>query len=400
MINEQEASQLIARLARLVHTENGSDIILNTNARPAIKVDGVVRYVDGDVLQAGDTNQIARTLMSDTQYERFLELSEMNFMLDYPGIAHFRTNVFKQRGETGLVMRLIPLEIPTMEELRLPKLIEDLASLKRGLILFSGTTGVGKSASLASMIDYRNEHFSDHIITVEEPIEFVHRNKKSVVTQREVGIDTQSYSAALKSALRQAPDVVLVGEILDVEVMEQAIAFANTGHLVLATTHGGSTRLAIERIINMFPHEMREQLRLDLSNNIQALITQRLLQKAEGNGRIVAMEILRGTPHLKQLIRESRLDELAEAMERSTLKEGIITMDNYIFNLYEQGEVDFEECLHFVDSPTNFRLKVRSISKRSLPEELQFDESQWRVEKSASEVKRENTWGSFTGKSS
>lgn len=400
MINEQEASRLVTRLAKLVHAEKGSDIILNTNARPAIKVDGIVRYVDGDVLQPGDTDQVAKALMSPVQYQRFAEQSEMNFMLDYPGIAHFRTNVFKQRGETGLVMRLIPLEIPSMEELRLPELMEGLASLKRGLVLFSGTTGVGKSASLASMIDYRNEHFSDHIVTVEEPIEFVHRNKKSVVTQREVGIDTHSYSAALKSALRQAPDVVLVGEILDVDVMEQAIAFANTGHLVLATIHGGSTRLAIERIINMFPHEMREQLRLDLSNNLKALITQRLLKKADGNGRIVAMEILRGTPHLRQLIREARLDEIAETMERSTLKEGIITMDNYIFDLYEQGEVDFDECLQYVDSPTNFRLKVRSVSQRSLPEELQFDESKWHVEKSASEVKRQNTWGSFTGKSS
>lgn len=398
MMNEKEASQLIADLTKLVYTEKGSDIILNTNAKPAIKIDGVIHYTNWATLQPGETEKIAKALMSETQYQLFTELSEMNFMLNYPDIAHFRTNIFKQRGETGLVMRMIPLKVPSMEELGLPKLMEEVASLKRGLVLFSGTTGVGKSASLASIIDYRNEHFSDHIVTIEEPIEFIHKNKHSIITQREVGIDTAGYNVALKSALRQAPDVVLVGEILDVDVMEQAIAFANTGHLVLATIHGGSTRLAIERIINMFPHEMREQLRFDLSNNIKALITQRLLRKPNDKGRIVALEILRDTPHIRQLIREARLDEISEAMDRSTLQEGIITMDNYIFDLYEQGEVDYEECLQYVDSPTNFRLKMRSISKRPLPEELCSEESKWHVERSASELKRENTWGSFTGK--
>lgn len=400
MMIEQEANQLITRLAKLVHAEKGSDIILNTNARPAIKVDGIVRYVDGDLLQPGDTEQIAKALMSENQYKKFSEISEMNFMLEYPGIAHFRTNAFKQRGETGLVMRMIPLEIPSMQELRLPDIVATLAELRRGLVLFSGTTGVGKSASLASIVDYRNERYSDHIVTIEEPIEFVHTNKKSIITQREVGIDTEDYGIALKSALRQAPDVVLVGEILDVSVMEKALNFANTGHLVLGTIHGGSAKLTIERIVNMFPYEMREQLLLDLSNNVRGLLTQRLLKKADGKGRIVALEILRNTPHIRQLIREGRLDEIAEAMSRSTIKEGVITMDNYIFDLYEEGEVDYEECLQYVDSPTNFRLKVRSYSKRPLPDELRFDESKWRVEKSASEIERENTWGSFTGKSS
>lgn len=398
MLIEQEASQLITRLAKLVYSEKGSDIILNTNSRPAIKVDGRIRYVDGQVLKPNDTDQIAKTLMSEAQYKKFSENYEMNFMLEYPGIAHFRTNAFKQRGETGLVMRMIPLEIPTMEELRLPEVIKSLAMLKRGLVLFSGTTGVGKSASLASIIDYRNERVSDHIITIEEPIEFVYSNKKSVITQREVGIDTLDYSIALKSALRQAPDVVLVGEILDLNVMEQALAFANTGHLVLGTIHGTSAGMTVERIINMFPYEAREQLVLDLSNNIKGIVVQRLLRKANGKGRIVAMEILRDTPHIKQLIRESRVEEIANAMERSTLQEGVITMDNYIFELYEEGEVDYEECLLYVDSPTNFRLKLRSSSKRPLPKALRFDDSQWNIEKSASDIERENTWGSFSGK--
>lgn len=396
MMIEQEAGQLITRLAKLVLSEKGSDIILNTNARPAIKVDGRVRYVDGDILQPGETDQIAKSLMSEVQYKKFSETYEMNFMLEYPGIAHFRTNAFKQRGETGLVMRMIPLQIPSMEELRLPEMLGDLAMKKRGLVLFSGTTGVGKSASLASIIDYRNARTSDHIVTVEDPIEFVHANRKSVVTQREVAIDTENYKVALKSALRQAPDVLLVGEILDVEVMEQALGFANTGHLVLATIHGGSTKATIERIVNMFPHDMREQLLLDLANNLRALIVQRLLPKADGKGRIVALEILSNTPHVRQLIREGRLDEISEAMERSTLKEGVITMDNYIYELYEQGEVDYHDCLQYVDSPTNFRLKIRSHSQRPLPEELRFDDSEWRVEKSASDLARENTWGSFT----
>lgn len=398
MLIEQEASQLITRLAKLVYSERGSDIILNTNSRPAIKVDGRVRYVDGQVLKPNDTDQIAKTLMSDVQYKKFSETYEMNFMLEYPGIAHFRTNAYKQRGETGLVMRMIPLEIPSMEELRLPEIIKSLSMLKRGLVLFSGTTGVGKSASLASIIDYRNERVSDHIITIEEPIEFVHSNKKSVITQREVGIDTQDYNVALKSALRQAPDVVLVGEILDLNVMEQALAFANTGHLVLGTIHGTSAGMTVERIINMFPYEAREQLVLDLSNNIKGIVVQRLLRKANGKGRVVALEILRDTPHIKQLIRESRVEEITNAMERSTLQEGVVTMDNYIFDLYEEGEVDYEECLQYVDSPTNFRLKLRSNSKRPLPKVLRFDDSQWHIEKSASDIERENTWGSFSGK--
>ncbi len=391
----QEANQLISKLAVLLDMQKGSDIIINADAHPALKVDGKVRYVRDVLLSSDDTVTITKTLMSGHQWEKFDNGNELNFMLAYPGVAQFRTNAFKQRGEVGLVMRLIPNRIPTLEELKLPDILKDFALRKRGLVLFSGATGSGKSTSLASMIDYRNQNRPDHIITVEDPIEFVHKNKKSIITQREVGIDTDSYSAAMKSALRQAPDVVLVGEIRDADVMHQALAFAETGHLVFATVHATTTKLTLERIVNFFPHEQRDQLMLDLSSNLQAIVTQRLMLHSSGNGRVVALEVLSNTPHMQLLIRESRFGEITDAMARATLKEGVITIDNYVFELYEKGEVEYEEALQYVDSPNNFRVRLRTDSERELPDELKSDVQDWNLEKAAAEEEKQKTWGTF-----
>lgn len=386
---------LVPKLAALVAREKGSDIIINANAHPAIKVDGKVRYINDIMLTAEDTEEIARSLMSPRQWETFDEEHEMNFMLEYPHIAHFRTNAFRQRSEVGLVLRLIPLNIPTIEELKLPLILKDFAMKKRGLVLFSGATGTGKSTSLAAMLSHRNQSRADHIITVEDPIEFLHSNHKSIVTQREVGIDTNSYAAAMKSALRQAPDVILVGEIRDREVMEQALTFAETGHMVYATVHATTTKLTLERIVNMFPHERRDQLMLDLSHNLQAIVTQRLMTHISGKGRVAALEIMSNTPHIQLLIRESRFDEINGAMSRSTLKEGVISIDNYIFDLYESGQVTYEECLHYVDSPNNFRVRLRSDSKLELPPELRTSEAQdFKLEKAATS-RRSNQFGNF-----
>ncbi len=390
-------NQLLGKLAVILEQQKGSDIIINARSRPAMKIDGDVLYVGSQELTAEQTEEMAKCLLTDKQWKQFEESSEMNLMTEAPGIAHFRTNIFRQRGEVGLVLRLIPLNVPTLEELQLPELLKTLALKKRGLVLFSGATGVGKSTSLAAMLDYRNSNRSDHIITVEDPIEFIHRNKESILTQREVGIDTESYSAAMKSALRQAPDVILVGEIRDREVMEQALAFAETGHMVFATVHATTTRLTLERIVNMFPHERRDQLMLDLSHNLVAIVTQRLMQHASGKGRVAALEIMSNTPHIELLIRESRFADLLDAMSRSTLNEGVITIDNYIFDLYEQGKVTYEEALLYVDSPNNFRIRLRSDSKKELPDELKSGTNEdWTLDKAASEENKSTIYGNFS----
>ncbi|PID66413.1 MAG: hypothetical protein CR975_03020 [Gammaproteobacteria bacterium] len=391
-----ESKGLLDTLVVLLEKEDGSDIILNAHSRPAVKINGEIIYVGNDVLTAKQTEAIAKSLLSEKQWQHFSQTNELNLMVKYPGLAYFRTNIYRQRNDVGLVLRLIPLEIPTIEELQLPSILKDLAMQKRGLTLFSGATGVGKSTSLAAMLDYRNGQRAEHIITVEDPIEFMHRNKKCVITQREVGIDTDSYSIAMKSALRQAPNVILVGEIRDREVMEQALAFAETGHMVFATVHATTTRLTLERIVNMFPHDRRDQLMLDLSHNLNAIVTQRLMKHADGKHQIAALEVMSNTPHIELLIRESRFTELLDSMARSTLKEGVITIDNYIFDLYEQGKVTYEEALLYVDSPNNFRVRLRSDSQRELPEELESQlHEDWKLERAAVEA-RSPIYGNFT----
>lgn len=392
-MNENEALSLISKLASLLNKKKGSDLFINANTSPAIKVDGILHFLKDITISEDDVRTIVKAVTSRRQYEQFEQQNELNFMLQLPGLANYRTNVFRQRGYLGMVLRLIPLEIPSVADLQLPEMFNDMVMKKRGIILYAGATGVGKSTSLAAMIDYRNRHSSGHIITVEDPIEFVHENKKCMITQREVGIDTDSYANAMKSALRQAPDVVLVGEIRDPEVMQQALAFAETGHLVLATVHASSAYLALERVVNFFEHSRRKQLLDDLSQNLNAIICQRLMFPKSAKGRVPAVEVMTATPHLKFLISEGRLGEIGEAMERSTLTEGVITFDDYIFDLYEAEKVSYEEALKYVNSPTNFKVRLRADSAIELPDELKSEEHDWELEASAEQDSRQNRFG-------
>lgn len=387
--------EIIYQLAKLLQQQNGSDIIINANSLVAMKINGKIKYLEDTLMTEAQTEALAQALVTEKQWKTFEAERELNFMLTFSDVAYFRTNIFRQRGQVGLVLRLIPLEIPSLEQLGLPELFKELALKKRGLVLFSGATGVGKSTSLAAMLDYRNQTYAEHFITIEDPIEFVHTNKRSLVTQREVGMDTLSFAAAMKSALRQAPDVILIGEIRDKAVMEQALAFAETGHTVFATVHATNATLTLERIVNLFSRERREQLLHDLSQNLQVIVSQRLIDKANDDGRVAALEVMTNTPHIKQLIKDSRLDEITEAMKNSTLKDGVITMDNYIFDLYEKGEISYESALQYVDSPHNFSIKLRSESTRALPLELTAREQNWDIEQPASSEQRQNVWGSF-----
>lgn len=392
-MNENEALSLITKLASLLNKKKGSDVFINANSSPAIKIDGILHFLKDIVIGEDDIRAIVKAVTSKRQFEQLERDNELNFMLQLPGLANYRTNVYRQRGYMGMVLRLIPLEIPSVTDLQLPEMFNDMVMKKRGIILFAGATGVGKSTSLAAMIDYRNQNSQGHIITVEDPIEFVHQNKNCMITQREVGIDTDSYANAMKSALRQAPDVVLVGEIRDPEVMQQALAFSETGHLVLATVHASSAYLALERVVNFFDHTRREQLLDDLAQNLNAIICQRLMFPKTGKGRVPAIEVMTATPHLRFLIGEGRLGEINEAMERSTLTEGVITFDDYIFDLYEAEKVAYEEALKYVNSPTNFKVRLRAESSIELPDELKSEEQSWELEASAAEDTKHNRFG-------
>lgn len=392
-MNENEALSLITKLASLLNKKKGSDVFINANSSPAIKIDGILHFLKDIVIGEDDIRAIVKAVTSKRQFEQLERDNELNFMLQLPGLANYRTNVYRQRGYMGMVLRLIPLEIPSVTDLQLPEMFNDMVMKKRGIILFAGATGVGKSTSLAAMIDYRNQNSQGHIITVEDPIEFVHQNKNCMITQREVGIDTDSYANAMKSALRQAPDVVLVGEIRDPEVMQQALAFSETGHLVLATVHASSAYLALERVVNFFDHTRREQLLDDLAQNLNAIICQRLMFPKTGKGRVPAIEVMTATPHLRFLIGEGRLGEINEAMERSTLTEGVITFDDYIFDLYEAEKVAYEEALKYVNSPTNFKVRLRAEFSIELPDELKSEEQSWELEASAAEDTKHNRFG-------
>ncbi|MPV86856.1 PilT/PilU family type 4a pilus ATPase [Ostreibacterium oceani] len=387
----QQAEAILDKLALLMNDKNGSDLIITSDNHPGIKLNGKVQYVEGIKPNAEAVDMMVRAKLSDAMYRQFNEDLEINFMIDYPGRAQFRTNVFKQKDTVGMVLRRIPIEIPTIESLNLPDYLKDLASLKRGLVLFTGGTGVGKSTSLASMIGYRNRNFSDHIITVEDPIEFVHQSKKSIVCQREIGIDTHSYARAMKSALRQAPDVLLVGEIRDMEVMEQAMTFAETGHLVFATLHATSAKLTLERIINLFPFERREKLLHDLSESLNAVVCQRLMHHASGSGRVAALEIMTNTPHIQMLISEGKLSAIEEAMDRASMREGVINFDNYILDLLKAEKVTAEEALLYVDSANNFKQKLREHGMNHLIDDAANSAStqSWSLEKSAEEIREE-----------
>jgi twitching motility protein PilU len=340
-----------------------SDLFITANFPPAIKIDGEIRPQMEHSLSSEQSAMMVRAIMNDRQSKEFDATKECNFAIAPPGIGRFRVSAFVQQGHVGCVIRLIKGKIPSIEELELPPILKEVVLTKRGLVIVVGGTGSGKSTTLAAMVGYRNDKTRGHIVTIEDPVEFVHQHKGCVITQREVGVDTDSWDAALKNTLRQAPDVIMIGEIRTRETMEHGIQFAETGHLVLATLHANSSNQALDRIINFFPEERREQLLMDLSLNIRALISQRLIPREAGKGRIAAMEIMLNSPLIQDLIFRGEVAKIKEVMARSN-RLGMKTFDQALFELYEQGSISYEDALRNADSKNELRLRVKLESKR------------------------------------
>ena len=368
-MEREQASKFVNDLLRLMVTRNGSDLFLTADFPPAIKVDGKVTKVSPQPLTGAHTMALARAIMNDKQASDFERTKECNFAISPQGIGRFRCSAFLQQGHVGIVLRTIPQDIPTIDSLGLPRILKDVALTKRGLIIMVGATGSGKTTSQAAMLDWRNENTFGHIITVEDPVEFVHPHKNCIVTQREIGIDTDSWEMALKNALRQAPDVILMGEIRDRETMDLAIAFAETGHLCMATLHANSSNQALDRMINFFPEERRTQLLMDLSLNMKALISQRLLPRQEGKGRCAAVEILLNTPLVADLIFQGKVGELKDLMKRSR-ELGMQTFDQALFDMYEANLITYEDALRNADSVNDLRLQIKLDSERSRSTDL------------------------------
>ena len=368
-MERDQASKFVNDLLRLMVSRNGSDLFLTTDFPPAIKVDGKIAKVSPQPLTSQHTLALARAVMNDKQAAEFERTKECNFAISPQGIGRFRVNAFVQQGNVGLVMRTIPQTLPTIDTLNLPQVLKDVALTKRGLVIFVGATGSGKSTSLAAMVDFRNENSYGHIITIEDPVEFVHPHKNCIVTQREVGIDTDGWEIALKNTLRQAPDVILMGEIRDRETMEHAVAFAETGHLCMATLHANSSNQALDRIINFFPEERRAQLLMDLSLNLKGIVSQRLMAREEGKGRIAAVEILLNTPLVSDMIFKGEVNELKELMKRSR-ELGMQTFDQALFDLYEQRLITYEDALRNADSVNDLRLNIKLHSDRARNKDL------------------------------
>lgn len=342
---------------KILATKDGSDLYLSTGAPPCAKFQGVLKPLEKIALQPGQIKDIAYSLMDSKQREEFEEELEMNLATSIPGVGRFRVNIFQQRNEISIVARNIKTDIPKFDDLRLPEVLKEVITAKRGLVLFVGATGSGKSTSLAALIDHRNSTSAGHIITIEDPVEFVHRHKKSVINQREVGVDTRSFHNALKNTLRQAPDVILIGEVRDRETMEHCLAFAETGHLAISTLHANNANQALDRIINFFPEERRPQLLMDLSSNIQAFVSQRLIPSVDGK-RVAAVEILLGTPTIKEKILRGEFEEIKEIMEKSE-NLGMQTFDTALFKLYKEGKIGLDDAIRNADSANNLRLKVK-----------------------------------------
>ncbi|WP_442497641.1 PilT/PilU family type 4a pilus ATPase [Methylobacter sp. sgz302048] len=341
---------------KILVLKDGSDLYLTVDAPPAAKFEGSLKPLENIRLTKERIKEIAYHLMDEEQRKAFEQAPEMNLALSEPGIGRFRVNIFKQRNNLALVIRNIKVDIPNADKLGLPPVLKQTIMEKRGLILFVGGTGSGKSTSLAALIDYRNGHSSGHIITIEDPIEYIHPHKKSLVNQREVGVDTLSYEDALKNTLRQAPDVILIGEIRSQETMEHALAFAETGHLCLSTLHANNANQALDRIINFFPEERRNQLLLDLSLNLKAFVSQRLVPTVDGK-RTAAIEILLGTQLIRDLIQKGEIHAIKEAMEKSE-EVGMQTFDSHLLKLFKEGRISLEEALNNSDSPNNLKLKI------------------------------------------
>ena len=347
---------------RILAKNDGSDLYLSTGAPPCAKFQGTLKPLATEPLQPGAIAAIANALLDDEQRQQFAQELEMNLAVSIPGAGRFRINIFRQRNEVSIVARNITTEIPKFDDLRLPPVLKEVVNAKRGLILFVGGTGSGKSTSLAALIDHRNSTSGGHIITIEDPIEYVHRHKKCIVNQREVGVDTRSFHNALVNTLRQAPDVILIGEVRERETMEHAIAFAETGHLVMCTLHANSTNQALDRVINFFPEEKRQQLLMDLSLNLRAMVSQRLIAFKDRKGRVPAVEIMLNSPLIQELIFKGNVPEIKEVMKRSR-EQGMQTFDQALFDLHEAGQISYEDALRNADSVNDLRLQIKLNSK-------------------------------------
>ena len=368
-MERDQASKFMFDLLRLMVSKGGSDLFITAGFPPAMKIDGRMTPVSSQALTGSHTADLARAIMNDKQAAGFELTKEANFAISPGDLGRFRVSAFMQMGAVGMVLRVITTTIPKFEDLDLPDVLKDVIMTKRGLVIMVGATGSGKSTTLATMVGYRNENSHGHIITIEDPVEFVHPHKNCVITQREVGVDTDSFEAALKNSLRQAPDVIQIGEIRDRETMEHAIAFAETGHLCLATLHANSANQALDRIINFFPEERRQQLLMDLSLNLKGLISQRLVPKKESKGRVVAMEIMLNSPLISDLIFKGEVHEIKEIMKKSR-ELGMQTFDQALFDLYEADKITYEDALRNADSVNDLRLNIKLNSKHARNRDL------------------------------
>ena len=366
ILPEEQAKTYMVKLLTAMCRAGGSDLFISADFPPTMKTHGKMQPMAPQKLTSTVARQLALSLMNERQRDEFAKELECNFAMAIPEVARFRINVFVQQQHTGMVIRTIPAEIPSFETLALPEILKEIVMTKRGLVLVVGATGSGKSTSLAAMIDHRNRSSSGHIITVEDPVEFVHRSQQSLVTHREVGIDTHSWHHALKNTLRQAPDVILIGEIRDPETMEHAIAFAETGHLCLGTLHANSANQTIDRIVNFFSEERRKQLLMDLSSNLRAIVSQRLIRTSDGKGRRAAMEILINTPSIADKILKGEFHEIKALMGKSR-ELGMRTFDWSLFDLYNAGEISYEEAIRNADSANELRLNIKLNGTRPPP---------------------------------
>ena len=359
-----QATELVHSLLRGMISKRASDLFISAGFPPAFKIDGKLTPVSNQMLTPTHTQELARSIMNDRQAAEFESTHECNFAISPHGIGRFRVNVFMQQQRVGMVLRTITTKIPDFDEMGLPPVLKDVVMTKRGLVILVGGTGSGKSTTLAAMIGHRNKNSYGHIITIEDPVEYVHEHINCMVTHREIGVDTDSWHNALRNTLRQAPDVILIGEIRDHETMEHAVAFAETGHLCLATLHANSANQALDRIINFFPEERRTQLLMDLSLNVKALISQRLIPNKDGTGRAAAFEILLNSPLIADLIFKGEVNSIKEVMSKSR-ELGMETFDGALFSLYEEGKISYEEALKNADSVNDLRLRIKLQSKLS-----------------------------------
>jgi twitching motility protein PilU len=368
-LESTQAADFVRQLLELMLSRKSSDMFITAGFPPAIKVDGKMTKLSPDGLTGAQTAALVRAVMSERQAAEFEATKECNFAISPAGIGRFRVNAFVQQGYAGMVLRTIPTTVPTIDGLGVPQVLKDVVIAKRGLCILVGATGSGKSTTLAAMVDWRNEQSYGHIITVEDPIEFVHPHKNCMVTQREVGLDTENWEAALKNTLRQAPDVILMGEIRDRETMEHAVAFAETGHLCLATLHANSANQALDRIINFFPEERRAQLLMDLSLNLKAIISQRLVPKQSGKGRAAIVEVLLNSPLISDLVFKGEVAEIKEVMKKSR-NMGMQTFDQALFDAFEAEAISYEDALRNADSVNDLRLQIKLNSQRARSQNL------------------------------